>query len=434
MWWRSDLARADVDCRPMHGREQGVARAADPVADPFVAEAPQRWRMLALIAVAELLGMSVWFAANAVAPLLAARWALSASEAGWLSSVVQLGFVVGTALAAVLNLADVLPARLYFSCSALAAAGANALLLAAPSYRTALLSRALVGVLLAGVYPPAMKMAATWFRARRGLAIGVVVGALTIGKALPFLIHAVPGAGVTSVVIAASVMAIVAAALVALWYTDGPAPFPRRPFDLALVGVVVRDGRYRQVLGGYAGHMLELYACWIWVPSFLAASMLAYRGGAAGRELDPASATLVAVLSFVVMAAGALGCVWGGALADRVGYVRLVVMAMAVSGMCALLTPLVFGRSPALLVPLLLVWSIAVIADSAQFSTLVTRVVAPHAIGTALTLQTSIGFLLTSITVQLVPAVAGALGWQYAFPILAVGPALGILAIRRLRA
>ena len=395
-----------------------------------VAEDPRRWRMLTLIALAELLGMSVWFAANAVAPQLAARWSLSPAEAGWLSTVVQLGFVVGTALAALFNLADVMPARSYFSASAVLAAAANVALLAAPGYRTALLSRALTGVFLAGVYPPAMKMAATWFRARRGLAIGVVVGALTIGKALPYLVHALPGAGVAPVVLAASAMALVAALLIAALYRDGPAPFPRRPFDLTLVGSVLRDTRYRQVLGGYAGHMLELYACWIWIPSFLAASALAHAGATADAA---SSASWVAVLSFVVIAAGAVGCVLGGELADRVGYVRLVVIAMAVSGTCALLTPFVFGRSPLLLVPLLLVWSVAVIADSAQFSTLVTRVVDPHAIGTALTLQTSIGFLLTTVTVQLVPVVAGHLGWRYAFPVLALGPALGIAAIRRLR-
>jgi MFS family permease len=387
--------------------------------------------MLALIALAELLGMSVWFAANAVAPPLATRWALSPSETGWLSTVVQLGFVAGTAIAAVLNLADLVPARRYFSLSAVAAAGANAALLAAPGYRTALVCRALTGVFLAGVYPPAMKMAATWFRERRGLAIGVVVGALTIGKALPYLVHALPGAGVAQVVLVASGATLAAALLITAFYVDGPAPFPRRPFDLALVGTVLRDHRYRQVLGGYSGHMLELYACWIWIPSFLAASALAHAKSGA----DPAStASWVAALSFVVIAVGAVGCVLGGELADRVGYVRLVVLAMAISGACALLTPLVFGRSPALLVPLLLVWSVAVIADSAQFSTLVTRVVAPHAIGTALTLQTSIGFLLTTVTIQLVPVVAGWLGWRFAFPVLALGPALGIAAIRRLRA
>jgi MFS family permease len=385
--------------------------------------------MLVLIALAELLGMSVWFAANAVAPQIAARWTLSPSQAGWLTTVVQLGFVAGTAAAALLNLADLVPSRVYFSASAVAAAVANAALLAAPGYRTALACRALTGVFLAGVYPPAMKMAATWFRSRRGLAIGVVVGALTIGKALPYLLHALPGAGVEQVVLASSGIALAAALLVSAFYTDGPAPFPRRPFDLALVGTVWRDRAYRQVLGGYAGHMLELYACWIWIPSFLAASALARHSGG-----DPAAtASWVGFLSFIVMATGAVGCVLGGELADRMGYVRLVVLAMAVSGACALLTPVVFGRSSLLLIPLLLVWSIAVIADSAQFSTLVTRVVPPHAIGTALTLQTSIGFLLTSVTVQLVPVVAGHVGWRFAFPILALGPALGIAAIHRLR-
>jgi MFS family permease len=408
----------------MRARSQGVVETSE-----TVAENPRRWRMLALVALAELLGMSVWFAANAVAPQLADKWTLSSSQAGWLNTVVQIGFVGGTALAALLNLADVVPAERYFSMSAVAAAAANGALLVAQGYRTALLCRALTGMCLAGVYPPAMKMAATWFPQRRGLAIGVVVGALTIGKALPYLVHALPGAGIVGVVMCASLAALAAALLVAIGYEDGPEPFPRRPFDLALVGTVLRDARYRQVLGGYAGHMLELYACWIWIPTFLAASALA-QGARASSSLG----AWVGVLSFVVIATGAVGCVLGGELADRMGYVRLVVVAMAISGSCALLTPLVFGRSPVLLIGLLLVWSVSVIADSAQFSTLVTRVVAPHAIGTALTLQTSIGFLLTAITIQLVPLVAGVVGWRYAFPILAVGPALGIAAIRRLRA
>lgn len=385
------------------------------------------WRMLALIAVAELLGMSVWFAANAVAPQLAERWALSSAEAGWLSTVVQLGFVLGTALAAILNLADILPSRWYFAGAATAAAAVNAALLVAPNYQWALASRMLTGVCLAGVYPPAMKMAATWFRERRGLAIGMVVGALTIGKATPYLVHAMPGAGVTSVVMGASVAALAAALLVGIGYRDGPAPFPRRPFTFALIGVVLRDRQYRRVLGGYCGHMLELYACWIWLPSFIAASALA-RG-----ESAASSAAWVSVLSFIVIAAGAVGCVLGGVLADRVGAVRLVVAAMLVSGLCALLTPFVFGAPALLLVPLLLVWSASVIADSAQFSTLVTRVVAPHAIGTALTLQISLGFLVTTVTIQLVPHIVNVIGWRYAFPVLALGPVLGIAAIRRLR-
>jgi MFS family permease len=406
----------------MRASTESASRTQDTVADDA-----HRWRMLALIALAELLGMSVWFAANAVAPQLAARWSLSPSETGWLSTVVQLGFVAGTAAAALLNLADTLPSRWYFAGAATAAAAANMMLLWMPGFRTALVCRVMTGVCLAGVYPPAMKMAATWFRSRRGLAIGVVVGALTIGKATPYLIHAIPGAGIDSVVTCASAAALLAALLIAIAYRDGPAPFPRRPFDLTLVGAVLRDKQYREVLGGYLGHMLELYACWVWLPAFLAAS------AAAQGHTTQASAEWVGVLSFVVLAAGAIGCVIGGELADRVGYVRLVVVSMVVSGACALLTPVVFGASSTIVVALLLVWSMSVIADSAQFSTLVTKVVAPHAIGTALTLQTSLGFLVTTITIQLVPVVVGATSWRFAFPMLALGPALGIAAIRRLR-
>lgn len=392
-----------------------------------VADDPRRWNMLALIAVAELLGMSVWFAANAVAPQFAERWGLSPSETGWLSTVVQLGFVAGTAAAALLNLADTLASRWYFTGAAVAAAVTNGALLAVPGYGWALVCRFLTGVCLAGVYPPAMKMAATWFRERRGLAIGLVVGALTIGKAVPYLVHAFPGAGVGPVVGGASMAALLAAAMIGAAYRDGPTPFPRRPFTLSLAGTVLRDRQYRQVLGGYCGHMLELYACWVWIPAFLAAS-------AAARGQDAlASAPWVNAMSFLVIAAGAIGCVAGGEMADRAGPVRLVVGAMFVSGMCALLTPLVFGAPPLAIVALLLVWSVSVIADSAQFSSLVTRVVPAHAIGTALTLQTSIGFLLTTITIQLVPLLVEHVGWRFAFPMLALGPALGIMAIRKLR-
>lgn len=383
--------------------------------------------MLAVIALAELLGMAVWLGATAVAPQLAERWGLTAGEAGWLSTIVQLGFVAGTALAAIFNLADTIPSRWYFTAAAVAAATANAALLIAPSFGWALVCRALTGVCLAGVYPPTMKMAATWFHERRGLAIGAIVGALTIGKALPYLVHAVPGADATPVIVTASAAALVAAALIAIAYRDGPAPFPRRPFTISLAASVLGNAQYRKALGGYVGHMLELYACWVWLPAFLAASI------AARGDVDPASAGWISMLSFMVIAAGAVGCIAGGLAADRIGAVKLVVLAMAVSGTCALVTPLAFGSPLLVLVPLLLVWSVTVIADSAQFSSIVTRVVEPHAVGTALTLQTSIGFLATTITIQFVPLVVAALGWRYAFPVLAVGPAFGIIAIRKLR-
>lgn len=383
--------------------------------------------MLVLVSLVELLGMSLWFAASAVSPMLSERWALSPAQTGWLTTVVQLGFVVGTATSALLNLADIVPARRLVAACALLGAAANASLLLADRYESALTLRFLTGCFLAGVYPPAMKMIATWFRARRGFAVGTVVGALTVGKALPYLIHALPAAGVRETVLASSAGAVVAALMVAAFYRDGPYPFPPRPFSWGLVATVVRERRWRLATGGYLGHMFELYSAWTWLPVFLAAS-----AAASGWPADARTASTVSAVSFAAIAVGGIGCVWGGLAADRRGRAWLVTLAMAASGGCAILIGLTFGRSLWLVVPVALLWGFFVIADSAQFSVLVTESVPPHAVGTALTIQTSVGFLLTMLSIQLLPPLASLVGWRWAFAALALGPAAGIWSIRRL--
>ena len=385
-------------------------------------------RMLGLLAVAELLGMSLWFTASAISPELAKQWSLGAAQTAWLTGVVQLGFVCGTALAALLNLADLVPARRLFALAALLGAAVNALLLAAPRYDVALLLRFSTGAALAGVYPPAMKMIATWYRERRGLAIGVIVGALTLGKATPFLLHALAAGNSRAVLLASSAGATVAALLVLAGYHDGPFAFERRPFSWALVSEVVRRREWRLATGGYLGHMWELYAFWTWIGAFLGASERLH-----ARLPAPVAGGLVEIVAYGAIGIGALGCVWGGWVADRIGHARLVTIAMLASGACALLSATAFGDSFLLVAGLAWTWGFWVIADSAQFSTLVTRSVPSHAVGTALTLQTSLGFLLTMASIQLVPVVAQRVGWPWAMAMLALGPAAGIAAIRRLR-
>jgi MFS family permease len=386
-----------------------------------------RWGILALLSGAQLLGMSLWFTASAVSPQLAELWGLSPGQTAWLTTAVQIGFVAGTALAAALNLADILPDRSYFVSAALLGAMANLALLMAPGYDVALVLRFLTGFFLAGVYPPAMKMVATWFQDRRGLAIGAVVGALTIGKATPFLVNAFTQADMTFVIASASAGAVAAGLLVLAGYRPGPFPFLRRPFSWRLVGTVMGHRPTRLAILGYLGHMWEIYAMWTLIAVFF---LNLFRLNAATAA---AAVMLAGITAFSVIAMGGVGSVLAGAWADRLGRERVTIWAMAVSGGCSLMAGWLTHAPVVIVVTLALIWGFAVVADSAQFSALVTEVAPRHAVGTALTLQTSLGFGLTAVSIWLTVEVAARFGWGPAFSLLAVGPALGIVAMMRLK-
>ncbi|MDX2192057.1 MAG: MFS transporter [Gemmatimonadales bacterium] len=398
---------------------------ATPIAPPAVAaRAPQ---MLALLATALVLALSVWFSASAVAPELRARWQLTAAQAGWLTAAVQLGFVAGTLVAAVTNVADMIPSRRYFATCAAGAALATLACARAPGFGTALGARVVAGIFLAGVYPPALKMAATWFFRDRGFATGVVIAALTLGKGLPYLLHAFPALTADLVLRGAAGAAAAGGLLVLLCYEDGPFAFPRRRFDPALVARLAAVPEVRRITLGYLGHMWELYALWTWLPAWAAASLA---GAAVTTTGAPVPRTPLAdLLAMLMFVAGAVGCVWGGRRADRIGYLPVARQAMRGSGACALLSGGAFLLPWWALAPFVAAWGFLVIADSGQFSAALTRAAPPDAVGTALTLQTSLGFLLTIVTIQGTGALADTFGWQWALVALALGPLAGAKAV-----
>jgi MFS family permease len=377
-------------------------------------------RMLLLVAAGEVLGMSLWFSATAAAPSMVRELGLEPGTAAWLTMAVQAGFVAGTLLTAVTNLADAVNPRALFAAGCVLGAACNFAITRVPSPTALIALRFCTGAALAWVYPPGMKIAAGWFLERRGTALGIVVGAVTVGSAIPHML-AWLGAGLPwrALIAASSVLALIGAAIVSVGVSDGPYVSASAPFDRHALGVVVKNRGARLAMLGYFGHMWELYAMWTWIAAFTAASLGNPRLGSA--------------IAFLAIASGAIGCVTAGFWADRWGKAQVAGGAMLASAACALLSPLVYAAPLAVLLALAIVWGFTVVADSAQFSALVTEHMPRTHVGTALTLQTSAGFLLTMVSIKLVGVFATAgPGWRWAFVMLVPGPLLGALAMKRL--
>ncbi|MGH7568984.1 MAG: MFS transporter [Gemmatimonadales bacterium] len=393
-------------------------------------------RVLALLSTAELLAMAPWFSASAVAPALAGAWSLTPAGTAWLTISVQLGFVVGALVSAALTLADIWSARRFVAVAAALAAVATAGVALAPGPAIGITLRVLTGAALAGVYPPGMKIAAGWFREGRGWAIGILVGALTLGSAAPHLVRwAVPADAWRAVLAVAAASALAGGLLVLRIPSDGPFAAASPRFSWAAAPRILRDRAVRLANLGYFGHMWELYAMWTWMAAFVVESERLRRatmgGGGEGGGGDLRD--FAALVTFGVVGSGAVGCWLGGKYADRWGRTVVTSVAMAISGSCALAVGALFGESLALLLPVLAIWGVTVVADSAQFSTAVSELAPPEHVGTALTLQTSLGFLLTCVTIYVLPIVAQAIGWRWTMSLLAPGPALGVWAMLALR-
>jgi MFS family permease len=382
-------------------------------------------RALGLASLAVLLASSTWFSGTAAVPALRQEWWLGEGQSAWLTISVQLGFISGTLLYSVLNLADRFNARRVFFISALLGAAFNlAFAWLANGIAAGASLRFLTGVTLAGVYPVGMKIVAMWFQSGLGWRLGVLVGALTLGTASPYLIQAI-GASFDwrALVATASLSAAAGGALILLAIGDGPYLKSRARFDYSVAFKVFSHRPFRYTAFGYFGHMWELYAFWSLAAFYLGAR---FQGEAAGWP------GLIPALSFLTIGIGAIGCAGGGWISRRVGERKVALVSLIVSAACCAFSGLAFSLPPALLVVFILVWGVFVISDSPQFSALAAKYCPPEYTGTALTVQNGIGFAITAISIQLLPFIAQAVDWRWAFTFLAIGPIAGAYYMKRL--
>jgi MFS family permease len=398
----------------------------DPTGEPA-----GRWRQLTFISVGLLCAMSPSFAASSVAPVLREQWDMDALGLPLLTISVLLGFAVSAIVLGLIGVPDVIPGPRLFALGAAAAGIANlGFAYFATDLATALPFRFLTGAAQAAAYPVAIKLTAGWFRRERGLATGTIIGALTLGTASPLLFRSVglaAGLDWRAAIASASVACFLGAAVVAVGVRTGPFDVASSRLSLRIAARAFAEPAVRLANAGYLGHMWELFAMWTWVPLFLVASLAA----AGVRDVGVAS-----MAAFIVVAVGAIGCVVAGAIADRIGRTTTTMAAMGASGTCAVLVGLAFGAPPILVIALGMVWGVTVIADSAQFSAAVSELAPAGTAGSALSLQTAIGFIFTSITILAIGLLdpSDAAGWRLAFVVLALGPVIGILAMWRLRA
>lgn len=385
---------------------------------------PKKWRSLTLLAITLILSMSTWFSASAVLPQLKELWNLSTGTSAWLTIAVQIGFVSGALISSLTNLSDILSAKYVILFGSIGSSLANIFLIKVDGVALGICLRFATGFFLAGVYPPAFKLMSTWFRKDRGLGLGALAAALVLGNGIPHLVNALGGLDWKVVIFATSVLTLLGGLIVTIFVQEGPFHFPTAKFNPQQVKHIFKNRGVRLATLGYIGHMWELFAMYAWFSIFFSEALISK-----GLQVG----THAALATFAIFIAGSIGSWVGGILSDHWDRTKTTILMMAISGSCAVLIGLLLNYPVGLIFLVGLVWGFSVVADSVQFSTLVTEMSDQSYVGTTLTMQLALGFSITVVTIWLIPLLQSAIGWRWSFAFLAPGPALGIIAMLHLK-